>query len=165
MELDADRLAATVKVPNVLPAAPRSSSPLWWFWERFTDAHTATYKLSGGRIGGKAYGVPVVLIESVGRKSGKRRTHPLLCLPDGDNLVLIASKGGTDRHPAWYHNLKADPETTAWWKGQKRQVRAREASGEERDRLWRMMAEAYPDYESYQRRTDRQIPVVVLEPA
>ncbi|MGA6948854.1 MAG: nitroreductase/quinone reductase family protein, partial [Solirubrobacterales bacterium] len=64
-----------------------------------------------------------------------------------------------------YHNLKADPETTAWWKGQKRQVRAREASGEERDRLWRMMAEAYPDYESYQRRTDRQIPVVVLEPA
>jgi len=147
-----------------LPSAPPSSSPLWWFWERFTDAHTAAYKLSHGRIGGKAYGVPIVLVESVGRKSGKQRTHPLLGGEDGDNLVLIASKGGTDRHPAWYHNLQANPETTAWWKGEKRQVRARDATGEERDRLWRMMADAYPDYESYQRRTDRQIPVVVLEP-
>jgi F420H(2)-dependent quinone reductase len=148
-----------------LPPAPGSSSPLWWFWERFTDFHTAVYKASHGRIGGTAYGVPVVLIESVGRKSGKRRTHPLLCKPDGDNLVLIASKGGTDRHPAWYHNLKANPDTTAWWKGEKRKVRARDATGEERERLWRMMADAYPEYESYQRRTDRQIPVVVLEPS
>jgi F420H(2)-dependent quinone reductase len=148
-----------------LPEAPPSSSPLWWFWERFTDLHTAAYKASHGRLGGKAYGVPVVLIESVGRKSGKCRTHPLLSLPDGDNLVIIASKGGTDRHPAWYYNLKANPETTAWWKGEKRRVRAHEASGEERERLWRMMADAYPDYENYQRRTERQIPVVVLEPA
>jgi F420H(2)-dependent quinone reductase len=146
------------------PPAPQAHSPFWWFWERFTDFHTVAYKASHGRLGGKAYGVPVVLIESVGRKSGKRRTHPLLCLPDGDNLVLIASKGGTDRHPAWYHNLMASPETTAWWKGEKRQVRAREAAGEERERLWRMMADAYSDYENYQRRTDRQIPVVVLEP-
>jgi deazaflavin-dependent oxidoreductase (nitroreductase family) len=122
------------------------------------------YKASHGRIGGTAYGVPVALVESVGRKSGKRRTHPLLCKEDGDNLVLIASKGGTDRHPAWYHNLKANPETTAWWKGEKRRVRARDATGAERDRLWRMMAEAYSPYESYQRRTERQIPVVVLEP-
>lgn len=137
---------------------------MWWFWERFTDLHTVAYKASHGRLGGRAYGVPVVLIESVGRKTGKRRTHPLLCLPDGERLVIIASKGGTDRHPAWYHNLMARPETVAWWKGEKRRVRAREASGEERDRLWRMMAEAYPDYENYQRRTERQIPVVVLEP-
>ncbi len=137
---------------------------MWWFWERFTDLHTVAYKASHGRLGGKAYGVPVVLIESVGRKTGKRRTHPLLCLPDGERLVIIASKGGTDRHPAWYHNLMARPETVAWWKGEKRQVRARAASGEERDRLWRMMAEAYPDYENYQRRTEREIPVVVLEP-
>jgi deazaflavin-dependent oxidoreductase (nitroreductase family) len=147
-----------------LPPAPPSNSPLWWFWERLTDVHAAAYKLSGGRIGGNAYGVPVVLVESVGRKSGKRRTHPLLCGEDGANLVLIASKGGTDRHPAWYHNLKANPETTAWWKGEKRDVRAREATGDERDRLWRMMAAAYPDYESYRRRAERQIPVVVLEP-
>jgi len=148
-----------------LPPAPQARSPFWWFWERFTDFHTVAYKVSGGRIGGSAYGVPVALVESVGRRSGKRRTHPLLCREDGDNLILIASKGGVDRHPAWYHNLKAHPATTAWWRGEKRRVRAREASGEERERLWRMMAEAYPPYESYQRRTDRQIPVVVLEPA
>ena len=77
----------------------------------------------------------------------------------------IASKGGIDRHPAWYHNLMANPETTVWWKGEKRRVRARETEGEERERLWQQMADAYPDYENYQRRTDRQIPVVVLEPA
>jgi F420H(2)-dependent quinone reductase len=147
-----------------LPPAPQSSSPAWWFWERFTDFHTVAYKVSGGRLGGSAYGVPVALVESVGRKSGKRRTHPLLCQPDGDNLVLIASKGGIDRHPAWYHNLKANPETTAWWKGKKQRVRAREASGEERERLWARMVDAYPTYEAYQRRTDRLIPVIVLEP-
>ena len=152
-------------MPNLLPPAPPSSSPLWWFWERFTDFHTAAYKLSGGRIGGRAYGVPVVLVESVGRKSGKRRTHPLLCEPDGENLVVIASKGGTDRHPAWYYNLRANPETTAWWRGERRRVRAREATEGERPRLWALMAEAYPTYEDYQRRTDRQIPVIVLEPA
>jgi deazaflavin-dependent oxidoreductase (nitroreductase family) len=147
------------------PPAPQAHSPFWWFWERFTDFHTLAYKASHGRLGGTAYGVPVVLLESVGRKSGKRRTHPLLCGEDGDNLVVIASKGGVDRHPAWYLNMKANPETNAWWKGEERRVRAREASGAERERLWAMMAGLYPDYENYQRRTDRQIPVVVLEPA
>jgi F420H(2)-dependent quinone reductase len=148
-----------------LPGAPQASSPFWWFWERFTDLHTVAYKASHGRIGGTAYGVPVVLLESVGRKSGKRRTHPLLCGQDGDNLVVIASKGGVHQHPAWYLNLMANPETTAWWKGEKRSVRAREATGAERERLWAMMAGLYPEYENYQRRTDRQIPVVILEPA
>jgi proline iminopeptidase len=108
--------------------------------------------------------VPVVLVESVGRKSGKRRTHPLLCTEDGDNLVVIASKGGINKHPAWYLNLKANPETVAYWKGEKRHVRARETSGSERDRLWAQMAAAYPTYNDYQRRTERRIPVVVLEP-
>jgi F420H(2)-dependent quinone reductase len=148
-----------------LPDAPQAHSPFWWFWERFTDFHTVAYKASGGRLGGTAYGVPVALVESVGRKSGKRRTHPLLCREDGENLVIIASKGGVNKHPAWYLNLKAQPETNAWWKGKKRRVRAREAEGEERERLWKLMADGYPTYEDYQRRTDRQIPVVVLEPA
>jgi len=148
-----------------LPDAPQAHSPFWWFWERFTDFHTVAYKASGGRLGGTAYGVPVALVESVGRKSGKRRTHPLLCREDGENLVIIASKGGVNKHPAWYLNLKAQPETNAWWKGKKRRVRAREAEGEERERLWKLMADGYPTYEGYQRRTDRQIPVVVLEPA
>jgi deazaflavin-dependent oxidoreductase (nitroreductase family) len=147
-----------------LSEAPQASSPFWWIWERFTDFHTVAYKLSQGRVGGTYQGVPVVLVESVGRKSGKRRTHPLLCTEDGDNLVVIASKGGINKHPAWYLNLKANPETVAYWKGEKRHVRARETSGSERDRLWAQMAAAYPTYNDYQRRTERRIPVVVLEP-
>jgi proline iminopeptidase len=147
-----------------LPDAPQANSPFWWFWERFTDFHTVAYKASHGRIGGTAYGVPVALVESVGRKSGTRRTHPLLCQEADGNLVVVASKGGVHKHPAWYLNLMANPETTAWWMGKKRTVRARETTGDERERLWTMMVEAYPTYETYQRRTDRQIPVVVLEP-
>jgi F420H(2)-dependent quinone reductase len=146
------------------PPAPQASSPFWWFWERFTDVHTIAYKASHGRVGGTYGKAPIALVESVGRKSGKRRTHPLLCSTDGDDLVVVASKGGVDRHPAWYLNLKANPETTARWKGEKRSVRARDATDEERERLWPMMVEFYPPYEDYQRRTDRQIPVVVLEP-
>jgi deazaflavin-dependent oxidoreductase (nitroreductase family) len=148
-----------------LTDAPQARSPLWWFWERFTNLHTAIYKASRGRIGGTAYGAPVILIESVGRKSGKRRTHPLICGEDDERLVIVASKGGIDRHPAWYLNLKANPETTAWWKGEQRRVRARDATDEERERLWPMMVETYRPYESYQHRTDRRIPIVVLEPA
>jgi F420H(2)-dependent quinone reductase len=147
------------------PDAPQASSPFWWFWERFTDVHTITYKLSGGRVGGSFGKAPIVLIESVGRKSGKQRTHPLICQADGENLVVVASKGGIDRHPAWYLNLRASPETNAWWKGKKRRVRARDATDEERKRLWPLMVGVYPEYESYQRRTERTIPVVVLEPA
>jgi deazaflavin-dependent oxidoreductase (nitroreductase family) len=146
-----------------LPDAPQASSPLWWLWERFTTAHAAAYKLSGGRLGGTAYGAPVVLVESVGRKSGKRRTHPLLCLEDGDDLVIVASKGGVERHPAWYLNLKANPETSVNWRGEERRVRAREATEAERERLWPRLVEMYPAYAHYQKRTERRIPVVVLE--
>ena len=107
----------------------------------------------------------MVLVDSVGRKSGKRRTHPLICDEQGQNIVVVASKGGIDKHPAWYLNLKANPETEINWKGEKRRVRAREAEGEERQRLWDRMAEVYPPYNDYQARTERRIPVIVLEPA
>jgi deazaflavin-dependent oxidoreductase (nitroreductase family) len=148
-----------------LPPAPQASSPFWRVWEMGTSAHVAAYKLSHGRVGGTYSGAPIALVESVGRKSGRHRTHPLICHDDGDNLVIVGSKGGIDKHPAWYLNLKANPETDAWWKGKKRHVRARDATDEERKRLWPMMVEVYPPYEDYQRRTERQIPVVVLEPA
>lgn len=147
------------------PEAPQASSPFWWVWERFTSVHVCAYKASGGRLGGKAYGAPVVLVESVGRKSGKRRTHPLLCLDDGEDLVVVASKGGVDAHPAWYLNLKANPDTVAHWKGQRRNVRAREATDAERETLWPRLVEMYPSYADYQARTERLIPVVILEPA
>lgn len=144
--------------------APQADSRFWWLWERGTSAHTCLYKLSRGRIGGSYRGCEMALVESVGRRSGKRRTHPLMCREDGDDLVIVASKGGVDKHPAWYLNLKAHPETTAWWRGRKRRVRARETEGAERERLWERMVEVWPAYSSYQRRTDRRIPVLVLEP-
>lgn len=147
-----------------LPEAPQADSAFWRFWEVGTSGHAALYRLTKGRIGGKYQGAPVALVDSVGRQSGKRRTHPLLCRVDGENLVVVASKGGVNRHPAWYHNLMANPETTANWYGDVRQVRAREAEGAERERLWAQMVETYPTYEAYQRRTDRRIPVIVLEP-
>ena len=147
-----------------LPPAPQADSRFWWFWRRFTGVHSAAYKLSRGRIGGKSMGAPVLLLDTVGRKSGQRRTAPLICSEDGENLVIVASKGGVEQHPAWYLNLKANPETTVNWRGEKRSVRARDAEGAERERLWERMVEVYRPYASYQRRTDRQIPVVVLEP-
>jgi F420H(2)-dependent quinone reductase len=147
-----------------LPDAPQAHSPFWWLWERFTDVHTVAYKASHGRIGGKYQRAPVALVDSLGRKSGKRRTHPLLASEDGDNIVVVASKGGVDKHPAWYLNLMANPETTVNWYGDVRRMRAREAEGVERERLWKQMTGVYPTYESYQRRTGRRIPVIVLEP-
>ena len=148
-----------------LPDAPQSNSPFWWFWERFTDVHATAYRASHGRLGGTYGKAPVALVESIGRKSGKRRTHPLLATEDGENIVVVASKGGVDKHPAWYHNLMANPETTVNWYGDVRRMRARETEGAERERLWKQMTEVYPTYETYQRRTDRQIPVILLEPA
>lgn len=148
-----------------LPEAPQAQSRFWWFWERFTSLHATVYRLSRGRLGGTSYGAPVLLLESIGRRSGKRRTHPLICSEDGDNLVIVASKGGIDRHPAWYLNLMANPETRVNWRGEKRAVRARAAEGEERERLWDQMVGVYRPYAAYQRRTQRRIPVVVLEPA
>ena len=134
-------------------------------WRALTDSHVWLYRLTGGRIGGRVRGVDIVLLEHVGRKSGKRRTSPLLYIRDGKNLVIIASKGGAAKHPAWWINLRANAETTVQVGGERRLVRAREAEGEERERLWARVVDAWPDYENYQRRTERRIPVVVLEPA
>lgn len=146
-----------------LPPAPQASSPFWWFWERATSAHTLAYRLSKGRIGGRIGKAPMLLLDTVGRKSGKRRTHPLIGFEDGPNLVVIASKGGVERHPAWLHNLRDMETTTVNWRGDVRTVTAREAEGPERERLWDRAVELYAPYRSYQKRTERQIPVVVLE--
>ena len=126
--------------------------------------HTAAYKAVEGGWAARYGKAPVALVDSVGRKSGKRRTHPLLATRDGENIVIVASKGGVDRHPAWYHNLMANPETTVNWYGEVRRMRARETEGAERERLWKQMTEVYPTYEDYQRRTSRRIPVILLEP-
>jgi deazaflavin-dependent oxidoreductase (nitroreductase family) len=125
-------------------------------------------RLSRGhlRTGGVA---PTILLTHTGAKSGKVRTTPLLYFTDGDNIVLIASKGGAPKNPAWYHNLKANPDVEASSDGRPSPYRAREAVGPERDRLWALATTLYSGYDDYQEKADstshRRIPVIVLEPA
>ncbi len=126
--------------------------------------HVFLYRASGGRIGGRMRGMELLLLTTVGRKTGKRRTTPLLYGRDGDNLVVVASKGGAPEHPFWYGNLRAQPDVEVQVGRETRAVRARDATAEERPRLWTMMVGHWKDYERYQQRTTREIPVVVLEP-
>jgi deazaflavin-dependent oxidoreductase (nitroreductase family) len=107
----------------------------------------------------------VLLLTTTGRKSGQPRTSPLLCTQAGDDgYMVIASKGGAAKHPLWYLNLQANPLAEVTVGRQTRQMRARDAEGEERERLWRALADLYPGYDKYAQKTSRRIPVVVLEP-
>lgn len=107
----------------------------------------------------------MLLLDHVGAKSGKRRTCPLLYVEDGPNVAIIASKGGFPKHPAWYHNLMANPDTVVQIGPERRRVRARVADPDERSRLWREAVRVWPQYADYQARSrGREIPVVVLEP-
>ena len=124
--------------------------------------HTSLYRLTGGKVGGRMRNAPVLLLSVAGRKTGKRRTTPLLYGRTGADVVVIASVGGAPRHPAWYLNLQGQEAEVQIGREQWR-VRARDAEGEERDRLWAQMVAVYGPYETYQRKTTRRIPVVVLE--
>jgi len=129
--------------------------------------HTALYKVSGGRLGHKIPGVPgkMLLLDHVGAKSGTKRTAPLLYFRDGEDLVIVASKGGFPKHPAWFHNLKANPDTTVQVGSHHVPVHARVASPEERERLWPEAVKSYHGYADYQVRSKgREIPLVILEP-
>lgn len=144
---------------------PAEGSRKWTLWNAFTRLHVLVYRRSHGRVGASYRGAPVLLLNHVGRRSGQRRASPLLYLPDGDDLVIVGSKGGSPRHPAWWVNLRASPTTTVEVPGEKREVTARQASPEEKARLWPRLVEMYADYEAYQRSTTRDIPVVMLSPA
>ena len=129
-----------------------------------TGTHAAVYRATGGKMVGRMFNSPVLLLVTTGRRTGRERTAPLLYLEDRENLVIVASDGGAPQHPAWYLNLKAAPEARVEIEGRTLRVRAEEARGEEKRRLWARLVEMYPPYESYQRRTEREIPVVVLHP-
>lgn len=147
-----------------MPAAP--TNPVFWkFFNAGAQMHRKLFQLSGGRIGAKAMGNPMLFLHHVGRKSGEERVSPLLYLPDGDDLVIVASKGGNPKHPAWFHNLMAMPETEVEFKGENRRVRPVVAEGEDRAQLWDRLVDAYADYAAYQKATDREIPVVRLKRA
>ena len=125
--------------------------------------HRRIYRLTGGKIGGRLGRLPVLLLTTIGRKSGRLRTQPLVYTQVGDGYAVIASKGGAPQHPLWYLNLREDPFATVTVGRETRKVRARDAEGGERERLWRTLADLYPGYERYAQKTSRRIPVVVLE--
>ena len=131
----------------------------------FSAAHAFSYRLSGGRVGRRIAGGPVLLLTTTGRKSGKRRTAPLLYLEDGENIVIVASNGGNDQHPRWWLNLKQDPEAQVRIGKTSRRVRAARADEQEWARLWPLLLEMYGPYQEYQDTTQRKIPVVILRPA
>ena len=124
----------------------------------------AEFRANQGRVGGMFEGVPLLLLHHTGARSGASRTNPLAYLEDAGRYVVFASKGGAPEHPAWYFNLKASPEVTIEVGEQTLAARAREASGEERERLYGTQAERMPQFAEYAQRTTRTIPVIVLTP-
>ena len=130
-----------------------------------TTFHRSVFDLSKGKVAGKASGMPVLKLTTIGRKSGQRRatmlTSPLL---EGDNVMLVASYGGDDRDPMWFSNIVANPDVEVVMNGSTRKMRARIAESDERTRLWEALTAKHANYAGYQRKTSRQIPVVVLEP-
>ena len=137
----------------------------WPFLRRVMAGHTALYRASGGLIGHRVPGAPpTLLLTHVGAKSGQKRVSPLSYTKgDGDDLVLVASKGGHPKNPAWFYNLTANPDTEVQVGREHRRVHARVATPEERERLWPRVVDNYGGYADYQKRTERQIPLVILE--
>ena len=129
-----------------------------------STTHTFWYRLTGGVIGARLAGRPMLLLTTTGRKSGKRRTTPLQYFKDGDNMIVIASNGGNPWHPVWWLNLERNPDAEVQVKNRKSRIKAEKVEGEERERLWRAAVDTYGRYEDYQMTANREIPVVVLRP-
>lgn len=137
----------------------------WPVLRRLMGAHATVYRATRGVVGHRFPGAPpTLLLNHVGAKSGVRRTTPLVYVADTDRYVVVASKGGHPRHPAWFHNLRANPDTTIQVGSRRLPVSARVADPAERSRLWPQVVDTYAGYHGYQQRTDREIPLVILGP-
>jgi len=129
----------------------------------FGAEHVRSYRETGGERGYHWRGTTILLLTTTGHRTGQERTTPLIHRTDGDRWIVVASKGGSPDHPDWYKNLAADPNVTIQVKDEVIPGRARTAEGDERERLWKLMTEVWPAYDDYAKRTDREIPVVVIE--
>jgi deazaflavin-dependent oxidoreductase (nitroreductase family) len=129
----------------------------------FGEQHVRRYRETDGEHGHDWRGTSILLLTTTGRRSGEPRTHPLIYGRDGDDYLVVASKGGADQPPAWFVNLRANPEVEVQVLGERFRARAREATPEEKPRMWAEMVGHWPAYDEYQQRTSREIPVVVLE--
>jgi F420H(2)-dependent quinone reductase len=133
--------------------------------QTMTGLNTTLYRLTKGRVSGRlASGAPICLLTVTGRRTGRTHTVPLVYLADGNDLVVVASRGGMSTHPAWYLNVLAHRDVVVEINGAKRPARARVATADERERLWPALVAMYVHFAAYQQRTDRQIPVVILSP-
>jgi deazaflavin-dependent oxidoreductase (nitroreductase family) len=129
------------------------------------EHHIRAYRESGGEVGYLWNGVPTLLLTATGRRTGRKSTSPLIFARDGNDYLVVASMGGAPKHPQWYLNLQANPDAEIQVKDQTLAVVARTASASEKPRLWKIVTEVWPNYDVYQTRTDREIPVVILTPA
>ena len=130
----------------------------------FGEEHVQKYEASGGKVGHDWNGTPILILHTAGRKSGKTRKNPLIYGRDGDDYLIVASKGGAPDNPDWYQNLMANPKTTIQVWADLIPVTARTASAEEKARLWPTMTGHWPEYDEYQKKTKREIPLVILSP-
>jgi deazaflavin-dependent oxidoreductase (nitroreductase family) len=142
----------------------RNSRPLALAMKYFARAHIWAYQRTDGIVGARLLWFPAALVTTTGRKSGQPRTTPTLYLRDGDRVILPASFGGRDANPGWYHNLQSDPKIHVQIRGEHRDLIARDATDEERKRLWPKLIRMYPPYRNYREATDRVIPLIVCEP-
>lgn len=126
--------------------------------------HTLLYQVSGGIVGGRKFNSPVLLLTTTGRKTGKQRVTPLLYLPDGDTMVIVASNGGAAKDPVWWLNLQKQPVAKVQVGRRRLSVRSDQATPEQKTRLWNLLTKMYPSYSDYQQRTERPIPVIILTP-
>jgi deazaflavin-dependent oxidoreductase (nitroreductase family) len=129
----------------------------------FGDEHVRVYRETDGEHGYHWRGTTILLLTTTGRKSGEERTTPLIHRTDGDRWIVVASKGGAPDHPAWFKNLEENPEAEIQVRAERIPVRAAVTDGDDRERLWKLMTEVWPDYDDYQTKTDRRIPVVAFE--
>lgn len=136
-----------------------------WMFRQFMRMQVFVYRRSGGKRMGHLRGMPVLLLTTVGRKTGKQRVTPVMYIRDGGNFVITASNNGRDKQPSWFLNLKAHPQTTIEVDGMTKSVAAHQASTEEKGRLWPQLVERAPFFEGYRKNTTRDIPMVILQPA
>jgi deazaflavin-dependent oxidoreductase (nitroreductase family) len=150
------------KLPPWTESQERRAGPLV---KLMSVANTWLFRASGGRLGARfMHGAPVGLLTTTGRRSGQQRTTPLIYLADDERIVLVASKAGMSSHPVWFLNLEANGEVEFQTAKEPRKMQARRASPEEKAGYWPRLCEVYPDYDDYQARTERDIPVLILEP-
>lgn len=156
---------STMRTPTAKPLSPCQQQLMKMVIKPMSNLNTWLFRMSGGRIGGSfAGGAPILLLTTTGRKSGQPRTAPLLYLEDEGNIILVASQGGMTNSPQWYYNLEAQPEAEVELGTEKKKVRSRRATDEEKAALWPKLVAMYKAYDLYQARTERNIPVMILSP-